>query len=219
MAFEELRERLKDEWQKSLEKAEESRIYTEIKDRYENLTPVQQKLMLGISIGTLLLLFFSIPFSYYSASEDSLAEFTEKRQLIRELLRTSKEAKESPEIPVPPAVEELRTQAEGMLTSAQLLPDQMGGVTAEGPQGGIVNAQLAAGTVRIVANQLNLRQLVDLGHEFSTINPSAKLKDLQITASKEPGYFDVVYRVLVLKVKPKEVAPPDEEKPKKGRKK
>lgn len=218
MAFEELRERLKDEWQKSLEKAEESRVYTELKDRYENLTPVQQKIMLGVTIGTVLLVLFSIPYSSFSTSEDSLFEFTEKRQLIRDLLRTSKEAKESPEIPVPPAVEDLRAQAEGMLTTAQLLPEQIAGVTAEGPHGGIVNGQLVSGNVRVAANQLNLRQIVDLGHEFSSISPSAKLKDLQITASKEPGYFDVVYRILVLKVKPKEIIPVEDEKPKKGRK-
>lgn len=217
MAFEDLKDRLKEEWQKSLDKAEESSVVTEIKDRYENLTPIQQKIMLGVTIGAALLVLFAIPYSSYSTSEDSLLEFTEKRQLIRELLRTSKEAKESPEIPVPPAVDELRAQAEGMLTTAQLLPEQIAGVTAEGAQGGIVNSQLVSGNVRVAANQLNLRQIIDLGHEFSSISPSAKLKDLQITASKEPGYFDVVFKILVLKVKPKEL-PVEEEKPKKGRK-
>ncbi len=219
MNFEELKERIHAEWAKSIDQLEENRIYNEVKDRYENLTPVQQKLMLSGVIGFVILIMFSIPYSYYSASDETMIEFHAKRQLIRDLLKTAKEAKEGPEIPMPPPMESLKSQVDSYLKSKELLPEQMTGNSVESPQGGIVNSNLIEGILKVSVSQLNLRQIVEFGLEFSNLSPSAKLKDLQINAHpKESGYFDVVYKILVLKVKPKDLPQEDEKPKKKGKK-
>lgn len=217
MKIDELKERLSAEWNKSLEQLEDNRFYVEGKDRYENLTPIQQKLVSFGLLAAVILFLASIPLSYYTASEESMVTFSDTRQLIRDLLKTSKESKEIPEVPIPPPLDSLKTQVDGALESAKLLPEQISESSIENSSGGLINAALTEGVLKVSLKSLNLRQIVDFGHEFTRFSPSVKMKDLQITASmQEPGYFDVVYKLLVLKVKPKVVEEPEKPKRKKS---
>lgn len=219
MNLEELREKLKAEWDKSLDQLEENRIFVETRDRYENLTPIQQKLAIAGVIGAIALFIASIPLSYYTASEESMMSFTDTRQSIRDLLKTAKDSKDIPRIPIPPDIDSLKSQVQSSLTSAQLLPEQIGTPEVDANPGRLIPQNTIEGVLKIPVQDLNLRQIVDFGHQFSAMSPSVKLKDLQITASlKNPGYFDVIYQLLVLKV----TSPKSEEAeaaPKKGRKK
>ena len=211
MNVDELKERIQTELQKTRDTIEETPIYIELRDKYENLTPQQQKGVVWGTIAVVLLLLFSIPLSYFQASGDAISTFKETRALIRDMLKTHKEAQEGPEIPIPPPIDSLKSQIESQLQSAQLLPEQMKGASVEPASGNFVNANLTEGIVKISLADLNLRQIVDLGYQVSSITPSAKLKDLQIQAAATHGYFDVVMKLLVLKVKQKAVANEPEE--------
>lgn len=199
MAFEELQERLKSEWQTTVDRLQENPAVINLKDRYDALSPVGQKSVVAGAIGALILVLAMPVYNTYLASADSMTQFSEKRSLIRDLLRTYKEAQDNPVGQRPPAVDDVRSRVESILAGAQILPEQNQGVTVTGLQGNLIRDSLVAGVVQVTLSQLNLRQAVNLGADFSSIQ-GTKLKDLIMNASsKDPRYYDAVYRIVVLK--------------------
>jgi hypothetical protein len=99
MNFQDLKEQLVSILKNIWEKIQESSIYQQLQERYESLNPNAQKAVQAAAavIGFLILL--STPWGFYSESQTNVEEFNNKRQLIRELLKSTKEASEIPEIP------------------------------------------------------------------------------------------------------------------------
>ncbi|MNY66926.1 hypothetical protein D3C86_2044270 [compost metagenome] len=63
--------------------------------------------------------------------------------------------------------------------------------------------------VQVNLAKLNRRQVIDLGYQFQSLNPSVKLKDMVMTANREDSrYFDVFYKLVALAV-PSLTAEPD----------
>ncbi|MEZ0391523.1 MAG: hypothetical protein ACAH59_04865 [Pseudobdellovibrionaceae bacterium] len=213
MAFEDLKERLVSEFKSQWEQFQDSSLYILAKERYENFTPIQQKLSLvGIALFFTYLL-LSLPLSFYSSSSEHVAEFEGKRQLIRDILKVSKETSEGPNLPVPPDVASLKSQIDAELQNARLLPEQIKGTEETSEKVKLDTKNLFQGAVKVTLAQLNLRQIIDLGHKFQSINPSVKMTDLQMVANAKDGrYFDVVYKLAVLNV-PSPVEEADEPEP------
>lgn len=216
MAFEELRERIQSESKAQWEQFQQSSLYIQIKERYENLTPVNQKLAL-VGVGLMIAyVIFSVPWGYYSQSAENVAQFEEKRQLIRDLLRSSKEAQESPNLATPPDVNFLKTQIEQQVQSAKLLPEQNGGTEISMDKPRIIPGNLSQGALNVHLKKLNIRQILDLGYQFQSINTSIKMTDLVMQANvQDARYFDVTYKLAVLAVPSQidlnsepEIAPP-----------
>src|ERR1043165_1612042 len=215
MAFEELRERIQSESKAQWEQFQQSSLYIQVKERYENLTPAMQKLTL-VGVGAVIFyLVFSIPWGYYSQSTEYVTEFEDKRQLIRDLLKSSKEAQETPNLSIPPPVEALKGQIDQQLQSAKLLPEQNGGTEIAMDKPRIIPGNLSQGALNIHLKKLNIRQILDLGHQFQAISSSVKMTDLVMQANaQDPRYFDVTYKLAVLAVPSQidvsepEVAPP-----------
>lgn len=214
MAFEELRERLSSEFKNQWEQFQESTLYIQARDRYENLTPPKQKAVL---IGAVLFvgyMILSVPLSYFSTSSEYLAEFQDKRQLVRDLLKVSREVQDIPDIPVPPDVGALKSQIDSQIQAAQLLPEQIKGTEISSERIDIIPGSLIQGMVKVTLSQLNLRQIVDLGYQFQAISPSVKMTDLQMEANqKDPRYYDVIYRLAVLAVPSQTEEAPEPEPP------
>jgi hypothetical protein len=64
---------------------------------------------------------------------------------------------------------------------------------------------------------LNLRQILDLGHRFSTLSPTVKMKDVALSTNAEDArYLNAVFRLVSLKVPE---PPPPEPEPEKDNKK
>ncbi len=81
----------------------------------------------------------------------------------------------------------------------------------------LVLKNLTEGVLQANLAELNLRQVLDMGHSFQSINPSVKLKDMDMIANREDSrYFDVTYKLVALAVPaPPEVpveAPPSRSK-------
>lgn len=213
MAFEDLRERFSSEFKNQWEQFQESSLYILVKEKYENLTPPMQKLALagvGLFISYLLL---SLPLSYYWTSQDYITEFENKRQLIRDLLKVSREASEAPDLPVPPEVNALKSQVDNQIQNARLLPEQIKGTEVSSERVGLIPENLLQGVLKVSLAHLNLRQIVDLGYQFQSISPSVKMTDLQMQANqKNPKYFDVVYKLAILAVPSQVEEQPEPEK-------
>lgn len=218
MAFEDLKERLQTEMKSQWEKFQETSLYIQTKERYENLTPTMQKVTLTGVVVLVLYIFLSFPFSYYSTSGEYVTQFEDTRQTIRDMLKASREAQETPDIPTPPAAAELKIQVDSQLQAARLLPEQIIATEVSAEKPVLLPGNLSQSVLKIVLSKLNLRQVVDLGYQFQSINPSVKMMDLVMEANQtDPRYYDATYKLAILAVPSQLDTPePPEPKPKKG---
>lgn len=201
MNFDDLKDRLSSELRTTWERLQESTTFNQLRDRYENMSPVMQKLSAVGVVALIFLIILSIPYGYFSTSQEYVSEFEGKRTTIRELLKVSRESAEVPNIPEAPSMDILRSTIEGQITNAQLLPEQIKGTSQVEVSSKLIPKNLSQGALQVNLAKLNLRQVLDLGHQFQSINASVKLKDLTITANREDSrYFDVVYKLVALAV-------------------
>lgn len=201
MNLDDIKERLLSEFKQISERIQDSSAFNQAKDRYENLNPTQQKLaaVAGIALVTVAVLW--VPFSGLTSSWDHTNEFTERRDLIRDLLKVSKEASEAPSLPVAPSESMIRQAVDREITSARILPEQNKGTSFSSSANVMIPSNHVETTVDISLAKLNLRQVLDMGYAFQNISPSLKMKDLNIIANaSDSKYFDVVYRLVALKV-------------------
>jgi hypothetical protein len=220
MNLDDIKDNLKSQLSQTWGRIEESSFYNQMKDRFENLSPTRQKLVL-MGAGALAALFvISIPYSYFSTSTDYVSEFEEKRNLIRELLKVSRESSEIPDIPVAPNGDALRGTIESQLHAANLLPEQMKGVEVVTAETSLVPKSLLETGLKVTLAKLNLRQIVDIGYNIQNISPSVKMNDVNIFAnSEDPKYFDVEFKLVTLLVPQIHIPEPEDEKAGKGGKK
>ena len=213
MTLDELKERLSTEAKHSWEKFQESSLYNQMRDRYENMTPVMQKLTLVVVIAGVSLLILSFPYSSYNQSNEYVSDFEEKRSVIRELLKVSREASEVPNIPNPPPMESLKSMADTQVKNANLIPEQIKSIEVAPANSKLIPQNLSMGSLIVTLSKLNLRQVVDLGYQLQSINQSVKMQDLTVTANREDArYFDVVYKLVALSV-PSPAAPEISDEP------
>lgn len=216
--FEDIKEQVTNATANAWEQFQESSLYQQGKDRFENLTPSMQKLAVISAVAFIFLIFMSFPWSFFSTASESISEFEGKRTLIRDLLKVSREANDTPDIPVPPAIDSLKSNIESTLQAQQLLPDQILAVQTISETSPLIPTHLAQGMLKISLAKLNLRQILDIGHKIQSISPSVKVKDLAIEANaKMPKYFDVTFKVVDLNV-PDVAPPPEIEEPAAGTK-
>jgi hypothetical protein len=202
----------------SWEQLQESSFFNQLKDQFENLSPIAQKLTsIGI-IFLVFLIFFSLPWGSYSQSKDYVSEFETKRNIIRDLLKVSREASDNPDIPVPPSLDSARMLIDNSLKVAQLLPEQIKGIETISEQSKLIPANMSSGMLKVSLAKLNLRQIVDLGYQMQALNASLKVKDMSIEPNlQNQKYFDVVFKLIALNVPQEVFAPPEPpEEPKKA---
>lgn len=198
MAFEAQLDELKSRLQQLGDRIAETPAYQQAKDRYDTMSPPMQKLSIGVGITVITLILAVIPWGTYSASQLALTDFQERRDLIRDLLRTHNDAQSNPPLPRLPDISEVQSRIESFLSSRQILPEQRKGVSQDA-NSPLINSNLLAGTVRVALSQLNLRQVTDLSADLASIE-GAKLKDILMDVNaKDNRYYDVVYRVVVFK--------------------
>ena len=180
---------------------QESPSYQSGQDRYQNMSPVMQKLSATFALFLLVLIVLFYPLSKLSDSSTSLSLFEEKRNLIRDLFRTYRESSSAPIIVMPPNFEGLRVAVESILARAELLPEQSIGISQGGIEGRLIPQNLVSYVLQVKLAKLNLRQIVDIGSSLAGISESVKMKDLLINANRQDtNYYDVTYALYSLKV-------------------
>ncbi|MGZ3748188.1 MAG: hypothetical protein ACXWRE_12510 [Pseudobdellovibrionaceae bacterium] len=211
MNIDDLRDNLKSQLAQAWSRVEDSSFYNQTKDRFYNLSPTHQKLTL-MGIGALIaLVIISIPYSYYSQASDNVSVFEDKRNLIRELLKVTRESSEVPDLPSAPAPEELKSRVENVLSMAHLLPEQMKGVEVITAETALIPKALLESGLRVTLAKLNLRQIVDLGYNIQNVSPSVKMSSVSLTAnSEDPRYFDMEMKLVSLAVPRAHVEAPEE---------
>lgn len=201
MSLEDIKDRFASEARMTWERLQESGTYNQLKDRYENMSPSMQKITFYGGIALLAFMVLSIPYSYFSTSSAYVQEYESKRQTIREMLKVTRESADVPQIPRAPDIQSLKSTIDSQIQRASLLPEQILGTEVQQNSSSLIPANLTEGLLQIRLAKLNIRQVIDLGHQFASISPSVKMKDLVMTANRQDNrYFDVIYRLVTLAV-------------------
>lgn len=201
MNLDDLKDQLREKFQVIWGKVQESSAFIEASEKFESLSPNAQKGVLAGIVTLVVLILLAIPFSMYSSSADSVADFEYKRGLIRELFRVKRESAILDSSPAAIDSGELQSRVQSQLSTAQIQPEQIRSVSEydnSGPQSSpAIPKNVIQKGVSVSLAKLTLRQLVDLGHQLQTIHPSTKMVGLEVTASREDAhYFDVIYKIV-----------------------
>ena len=202
MAFEEIKERVVSQAKAAWEKIEESSSYNQIKDRFENLSPLMQKIVVAVGGFSAVALLFSFPLGFYSNSQDLMSVFDEQRTLTREMLRTARDASQVPPLTGTPDSSELQARIQQKLKDARLLPEQIRGVQATTLPATILAQNTIAYGTEVSLSKINLTQLISMGHLLASLDSiTTKVKDLEMVPHpQDPRYLDAVFRLVTFKV-------------------
>lgn len=201
MNFDDLKEQLLSLLRRLGERIQDTPAYGQLKDRFDGLSPSMQKTTVLAGVVLAFLIVLSLPWSWYGESHTAMEGFDERRNVIRELLKVSREAAEVPDIPTAPPIESLKADVQNRAKQANLLDEQIKSIETVAAAGGLVPSDKSAGGLVVTLWKLNLRQLVDVGGQLSRLNPSVKMTGVEIAANKEDAhYFDVIYRLTALAV-------------------
>lgn len=200
MAFEDLREQLKDRASEALAKIQESSAFNTLRERYESQTPTGQKLIAATGLVFAFLFVLMFPYSYISSGSDSLALFEENRELIQGLLRASRSASEPPPLPPPMSSDTLRTTIERMVREQGLIPEQTAPIENVPPDvnktwapPGVLHAAVA-----VPLKKLNLKQVIEIGNFLqNNLGPGTKLMGIDVVQSAgQTHYYDMILQLV-----------------------
>lgn len=201
MNLDDIKEQLRDQFNTTWGRIQESSAYNTLREKYEALPTNQQK-ALGVGalvLAVLILLWF--PYSYLSVSGTLITEFSEKRAVIRELLRVSRQSDALPPIPQGPSIDALQQSVDQVFNAANLMAEQRGQVmgTSTKDKLAFIPPTVTQQAFAVDAKKLNLKQILDIGFELSKLYAALKLMDVEITSAAgapAPGYFDVVFKLV-----------------------
>jgi len=202
MAFEELREQFMSRLKDLGSQIQESPAFQSLKEKYDDLPSTQQRVLLAAMAAVVGFFAFSFPYDSYTQSQDSLTEFESRRDLIRDLLRVTKETSEAPAFPLPPPMGQIKTDMEMRLQQFQLIPEQIVGINVEmNKQSSLIPENRQEGALKVILRKLNLRQVVDVVSQLQTFHPTVKLANLIVDAHPaDARYLDATLDFIVIKI-------------------
>lgn len=200
MNLESIKEQLMERWKTIWERVRDSDTYIQVKERYHNLSPLLQKVVLFTCAMFFVLFLLLLPFAFLSSSWDYVANFERNVNLIRDLYRVQRELASTPMVDNPPGPSELVKQVQGMLTQEGLAPEQVSGPREINPERDNTNALQPVGIseqgIELTLLKLNVKQVVDIGGKLSQMGRGLHLTALDMKANTQNDhYFDVVFRV------------------------
>ena len=202
MAFEDLKDRLTEQAQGYWSRIQESNLYIQLHEKYADLNPTSQKIVLALGSTILILVTLMIPWSYISSSQLSIADFEANKLILRDLYRVSRASGELEGAPPPVDPNGLASRAQSQLQTMNLQAEQIEKVIAVdnalGGPGipGVPKAVQQKG-IEVTIRKLNVRQVIEIGYQLLTLQPGLKMTGLTVTASiPDPHYFDAIYKII-----------------------
>lgn len=221
MAFDDLKERIKNSAETLGDRLTESRLYQSLNDRYENLSISQQRIVKFLSLLTFAFLILLSPVGQLLSSYELEADIESKRDLIRKMIKTRRTMSNLPDIPPVINADSVRTDIEFQFKSMNLLPEQIKKISVDNsPRAHSIPAKKVSYGIDVALEKLNLKQVHSIGHRLQAINPSLKLLNLNIKLnSQDKRYLDAEFKLIGLNVPTfTQPLPPVEEAPKKNKK-
>ncbi len=201
MKLDDYKDQLKDKWNEFYARLEESPSFNTLREKYEGLSPNTQKGVWAGIVFVLVCCAVYFPYTYYSASLEYEAEYTDNQELIRQLLKASRQAAESSTVPPSWTVGQTVAKIQGDLQTMTLLPEQIESVETANPAAfgpPIVPTKIKTDGVLVKLKTLNLRQIIDIGYFLQSMSPNVKLVGTEVRATTADNhYYDVMYKVAV----------------------
>ena len=202
MAFEELRDRLSQQVKDLGAKIQDTAAFQSLKEKFDDLPSNQQKIVIILLVVVVSFFLFSFPYENWSASSTAISEFEDRRQLIRDLLKVTKETSELPSFPPAPELGQIKTDIEMRLQQFQLVSEQIVGINVEMPSNSsLIPASRQEGGIKVILKKLNLRQVVDITSQLQSMESSIKLKNLSLDSNlQDARYLNAVLDFVVIKI-------------------
>lgn len=202
MALQDIATQLRGQLSELFQKVQDSPGYQSLKEKYDDLPSQQQKIVLLLTAGFFVFFIYSIPYDHYIQSDNSVVEFDEQRQLIKNLIDVAKETSSGVQFFPSPPVGQIKTDMEIRLQQFQLLPEQLSPLQVESSStSGLIPINRQEGSIKISLKKLNLRQLVDISAELQKVNLNARLSHFKIDSHlADPRYLDAFLDFVVIKV-------------------
>lgn len=223
MNFEDIKEQSVEQLKAYWEKIKESTAYIQLKERYDQLNPRQQK---WVNIGSVLLIFYfviSIPLGFLDEAANKEKKFKATTALHKNLVKTKDKLANAPQ--ARRVVESGRLsrnlkdyfQKEGFtkdqITQNESFKEENKGQIPEAPGDAIITG------VKIALKQLNLKQVVSVLHNAEKKAKPGIMTHVNITpTSEKAGYFDLGFEIRNFEI-PKVEEPKEEPRRRRSRKK
>lgn len=196
MTLDDVKEQLQEKWDDLSAKVTESDTFIQMSERYNNLSPLVQRVIIGAIAFFGLYMVYSVPAGFIDAAKEKEARFIESRQLIRGLTRTARNPQVSPDQFNGLQFEDMRTKINGVASRIQVLETQKGAVvnTNNPLPASVVPKAIKQNGLTYEFKKLTLRQAVALGEQISSLHKNTKLAGVSFDADPaDPHYFNVKY--------------------------
>jgi hypothetical protein len=197
--MDDLKDQFRERGQAIWERIQESSIYNNLREKYDSSPPLVQKAIFGGFIALIVLLLFSVPYSYLDSASQHISDFEDRRTVIRQLLKAVRSSQEQNPFPSGPSVAAIKPQIENALKLANLIPDQIAGID-EAPVAGaenLVPKAIHQAGIAVHVKKLNARQIVDLGYDLNRLHAAVKLINVEIReVATMKNYYDVDYSLV-----------------------
>lgn len=205
MAFEGLKEQIKDNWADLSSKIQENSTFNNLREQFESQSPpIQRAIVTGVAILMALFL-ISFPWGYFSESQDNLESFNENRGLIQGLLRASRSTKEGSPLPAAEGPDVLRGRVDAIIKENRLVPDQVGEIQQlpDRPAQDLVPSVVTQAGLVVQLKNLNLNQIMAIAHQTQSLGPGTKLMGLDVVqAPGQTHYYNMIMRLVNFSLPP-----------------
>jgi hypothetical protein len=215
MTLNDLKEQFSSQAQDLLQKIQDSTIYQNLKEKYDDLPAGQQKIVAALTSLILIFFVFSIPFDNWSKSSESVHVFESQRDLINNLTTVTKETNETVVYAPAPPLGEIKTDMELKLQQYQLVAEQIGTLQVDlNSTEGLIPKSRQEGSLKVPLKKLNLRQMVDIVSDLQRVHPAVKLASFKVDSHiRDPRYLDIILDFIVIKIPQINLEPAAKENP------
>jgi hypothetical protein len=213
MNLNDLKEQLSSQLQDLLQKIQDSTLYQNLKEKYDDLPAGQQKIATALVCFLFFIFIFKIPFDNWSTSNESVLVFESRRDLMNSLTTVTKETNETVVYAPAPPLGQIKTDMEIKLQQYQLVAEQIGTLQVDlNSTEGLIPKARQEGSLKVPLKKLNLRQVVDIVSDLQRVHPAVKLASFKVDSHlKDPRYLDVLLDFIVIKIPQINLEPPPEE--------
>lgn len=203
MDFESLKEQLLDQYKELSQKIGENETFLMLAERYNNLSPVIQRSIIGGIVFLFFYVLYTIPSGSMASSESHYSNFELQRATTEDLYKAgaiTSGGSQSNGL----GRTQLESQVKRDLKTQQVLDSQVSPFKS-------VAAPISAKKVPKEIEQIglsfeikkmNLKQFTNISSRLASINPNTKLTNISMKADKEdPHYFNVSYTLSSLNLK------------------
>ncbi len=189
---------------------QESSIYIQLKEKYDDLSPALQKVVALSAVAFVALFLVLPPWTWIESSSGYIESFESKKALIRSLLQLKRDIGQAPQVANGAPSSALKTQVTTAIQTLGLNPDQIKSVeevslTNDGTSKLIPDSITQSG-VQLTVWKVNLDQFIDLSYKIQKLNPSTKLLSIDMKANSEDNhYYDVIYQLVSFSVPQAEI--------------